>query len=126
MTDRQAGGEEDVFAALADPMRRRILDAIAGHGDATATVLAAELPVTRQAIVKHLAVLDQAGLVAGRRAGREMRYAVRPERLIAAARWMDRVAAQWDARLGAIKRLAEETGAAPPVHPERRERGETA
>ncbi|MFI8182583.1 metalloregulator ArsR/SmtB family transcription factor [Actinacidiphila glaucinigra] len=114
MTQTRTGGEEDVFAALADPMRRRILDAVAEHGDATATVLAAELPVSRQAIVKHLTVLDHAGLVAGRRAGREMRYAVRPERLVAAARWMDRVAARWDARLSAIKRLAEEPAARDP------------
>ncbi|MFB7287127.1 ArsR/SmtB family transcription factor [Actinacidiphila glaucinigra] len=114
MTQTRTGGEEDVFAALADPMRRRILDAVAEHGDATATVLAAELPVSRQAIVKHLTVLDRAGLVAGRRAGREMRYAVRPERLVAAARWMDRVAARWDARLSAIKRLAEEPASRDP------------
>jgi DNA-binding transcriptional ArsR family regulator len=102
------GGEYDVFAALADPTRRRVLDALAAHGGATATVLAAELPVSRQAIVKHLAVLDQAGLVVGSRTGREVRYAVRPERLTAAARWMERLAAQWDVRLAAIKRIAED------------------
>ncbi|WP_208298735.1 ArsR/SmtB family transcription factor [Streptomyces liangshanensis] len=100
----------DVLSALADPTRRRILDALAAHGEATATVLAAELPVSRQAIVKHLAVLDRAGLVAGRRAGREARYAVRPAGLGATARWMDRIAAEWDGRLSAIKRLAEATG----------------
>lgn len=97
----------EVFAALADPTRRRILDALAAHGEATATVLAHELPVSRQAIVKHLGVLDRAGLVAGHREGREARYRVIPERLGVTARWMDRVAAAWDSRLSAIKRLAE-------------------
>ncbi|GGU57785.1 putative transcriptional regulator, ArsR [Streptomyces albospinus] len=102
-----------MFAALADPTRRRILDALAAHGEATATVLAAELPVSRQAVVKHLGVLDRAGLVAGRRAGREARYHVVPERLGITARWMDRIAADWDSRLAAIKRLAEAGGGDP-------------
>lgn len=104
-----AGGDAvaEVFSALADPTRRRILDALAAHGEATATVLAAELPVSRQAVVKHLGVLDRAGLVAGHREGREARYRVIPERLGVTARWMDRVAAAWDSRLSAIKRLAE-------------------
>jgi DNA-binding transcriptional ArsR family regulator len=97
----------EVLAALADPTRRRILDALAAHGEATATVLAAELPVSRQAIVKHLAVLHRAGLVAGRREGREARYAVSPARLGAAARWLDGKAAEWDVRLSAVKRIAE-------------------
>lgn len=98
---------DEVLAALADPTRRRLLDALAARGEATATVLAAELPVTRQAIVKHLAVLDRAGLVEGRRLGREMRYSVRSEPLDATARWMADVASEWDRRLAAIKRIAE-------------------
>ena len=98
---------DEVLAALADPTRRRVLDAVAAHGETTATRLAAELPVSRQAVVKHLAILDRAGLVAGHRQGREMRYAVRPERLDAAARWMSTRAAAWDERLARIKRLAE-------------------
>jgi DNA-binding transcriptional ArsR family regulator len=112
--ERSAGAPADqdtvarVLTALADPTRRRILDALAAHGEATATVLAAELPVSRQAIVKHLAVLHGAGLVAGRRAGREARYAVSPARLGAAARWLDRKAAEWDVRLAALKRVAED------------------
>lgn len=108
-SDAGAGADAvaEVFSALADPTRRRILDALAAHGEATATVLAAELPVSRQAIVKHLGVLDRAGLVAGHREGREARYRVIPERLGVTARWMDRVAAAWDTRLSAIKRLAE-------------------
>ncbi|WP_187363802.1 ArsR/SmtB family transcription factor [Streptomyces piniterrae] len=108
----EAGADSvtEVLSALADPTRRRILDALAAHGEATATVLAAELPVSRQAIVKHLGVLDRAGLVAGHREGREARYRVVPERLGVAARWMDRIAAEWDGRLAAIKRLAEGQG----------------
>ncbi|MFI7098829.1 ArsR/SmtB family transcription factor [Streptomyces sp. NPDC050161] len=97
----------DVLSALADPTRRRILDTLAAHGEATATALAAQLPVSRQAIVKHLAVLDRAGLVTGHREGRETRYAVLPARLGVTARRMDRIAADWDGRLSAIKRLAE-------------------
>jgi ArsR family transcriptional regulator, cadmium/lead-responsive transcriptional repressor len=96
-----------LWAAVADPTRRRVLDVLLTRGDATATALAGELPVTRQAVAKHLAVLDRAGLVEGRRRGREVRYAVRPERLDDAARRMARVAADWDERLLAIKRIAE-------------------
>jgi DNA-binding transcriptional ArsR family regulator len=104
----QRGDEADeLWAAVADPTRRRLLDVLLAHGEATATTLAGELPVTRQAVAKHLAVLDRAGLVEGRRQGREVRYAVRPERLDAATQWMTRVASEWDDRLTAIKRLAE-------------------
>jgi DNA-binding transcriptional ArsR family regulator len=98
---------DELWSAVADPTRRRVLDLILDRGEATATIVAGELPVTRQAVTKHLAVLDRAGLVEGRRKGREVRYAVRPERLDAAARSMARVAAEWDARLVAIKRIAE-------------------
>ena len=97
----------EVLAALADPTRRRLLDALAARGEATATTLATELPVSRQAVVKHLAVLDRAGLVEGRRRGREVRYAVSARPLDATARWMARLAEDWDARLAAIKRIAE-------------------
>ncbi len=97
----------EILAALADPTRRQVLDVVAAHDETTATRIAAELPVSRQAVVKHLAVLDRAGLVAGHRQGREMRYSVRPDRLDATARWMSDVAAQWDSRLARIKRLAE-------------------
>ncbi|MFC5661618.1 ArsR/SmtB family transcription factor [Kitasatospora misakiensis] len=99
---RNVGGEavDLVLGALADPTRRRLLDLLAAQGEATATELAGRLPVTRQAVVKHLAVLDAAGLVAGHRTGREVRYAVRPVALDAAARWMAELAADWDRRLG--------------------------
>ena len=98
---------DQLWSAVGDPTRRRVLDVILDRGEATATVVAGELPVTRQAVAKHLAVLDRAGLVEGRREGREVRYAVRPQRLDVAARSMARVAAEWDARLTAIKRIAE-------------------
>ena len=105
-------GADTVMAALADPTRWRVLTLLAERGEATATTLAGELPVSRVAVVKHLAVLDRAGLVAGRRQGREVRYTVRTEQLEVTARWMAALASQWDQRLAAIKRLAEEE--APP------------
>jgi DNA-binding transcriptional ArsR family regulator len=99
--------DDALWAAVADPTRRRVLDALLEQGEATTTMLAGELPVTRQAVAKHLVVLDRVGLVAGRRHGREERYAVRPERLDDAAEAMAHVAARWDRRLARIKRLAE-------------------
>jgi DNA-binding transcriptional ArsR family regulator len=104
---RRADEADELWAAVADPTRRRLLDVLLAQGEATATTLAAELPVTRQAVAKHLAVLDRAGLVQGRRRGREVRYAVRPERLDAARQSLANVAAGWDERLATIKRLAE-------------------
>jgi DNA-binding transcriptional ArsR family regulator len=98
----------EVFAALADPTRWRVLTLLAERGEGTATVLAGELPVSRVAVVKHLAVLDRAGLVEGRRDGREVRYTVKPGTIEATARWMTGLASEWDARLAAIKALAEE------------------
>ena len=96
-----------VLVALADPTRRQLLDLLAAQGAATATTLAGRLPVSRQAIVKHLAVLDAAGLVVGSRVGREVRYSLRPAGLDATTRWMSSLAADWDRRLAAIKRAAE-------------------
>jgi ArsR family transcriptional regulator, cadmium/lead-responsive transcriptional repressor len=103
---------DELWSAIADPTRRRVLDVLLDRGQATATMVAGELPVTRQAVAKHLAVLDRVGLVEGRRRGREVRYAVRPERLDVAARSMAQVAAEWDTRLEAIKRIAEAAAAA--------------
>ncbi len=92
---------------MADPNRRRLLDELATRGEATATSLAGVLPITRQAVVKHLAVLSRSGLVSGLRQGREVRYAVRTDGLAATARWMAGLAAEWDSRLSEIKRIAE-------------------
>ena len=100
-------GDDQLWAAVAEPGRRRLLDALVAHGEATPTTLAKEVPFTRQAVSKHLAVLLDAGLVAQRREGREVRYTVQPERLAAAARAMTAAAARWDSRLRAIKRIAE-------------------
>jgi DNA-binding transcriptional ArsR family regulator len=86
-----------------------VLDVLLARGEATPSSLALELPFTRQAATKHLAVLDRVGLVQSRRQGREMRYAVRPERVEVAARIMEEAAARWDERLQAIKQLAELT-----------------
>lgn len=97
----------DVLAALADPMRRRVLDLVAAKGPVSASALAAELPVSRQAIVKHLAVLEKAGLVASERVGRENNFSVRSDSLDATATWMASLASQWDKRLAAIKKIAE-------------------
>jgi DNA-binding transcriptional ArsR family regulator len=99
--------EESLWAAVGEPSRRQLLDSLLAHGEASATTLAAESPLTRQAVSKHLAVLDRAGLVESRREGREVRYSVRPDRLDQATRSMAEVAATWDRRLRTIKRLAE-------------------
>ena len=102
-----SGVVDGVLAALADPTRRLLLDRLSACGQATATTLAEGLPISRQAIVKHLAVLDAAGLVEATKVGREVRHAVRPDALDATARWMAALAAEWDRRLATIKRLAE-------------------
>src|ERR1700749_2585297 len=102
---------EDVdrlWAALGDPMRIRLLDLLLERGEATASTLAAALPITRQGVSKHLAVLERGGFVTPRRSGREVRYAVREERLEQARGALAQTAARWDARLAAIKKLAEQ------------------
>lgn len=101
-----------VLAALADPTRRGLLDRLSALGQATATTLAGGLPISRQAVVKHLGVLDGAGLVAATKVGREVRFTVRPDALDATARWMSALAADWDRRLARIKRVAEAADAA--------------
>jgi DNA-binding transcriptional ArsR family regulator len=113
--------DDALWAAVADPTRRRMLSALLERGEATTTSLAEQLPVTRQAVAKHLVVLDRVGLIDGQRRGREVHYAVRPERLDAASEAMARVAAQWDRRLARIKRLAESVQTEPnPIPNDRR------
>jgi DNA-binding transcriptional ArsR family regulator len=102
-----------VFGALADPNRRRMLDVLASRETATATELAAELPVTRQAVSKHLATLREAGLVEGERRGRETRYRLRPEPLTEAMSWMAHVGAEWDTRLSSLRRHLQQRDAEP-------------
>jgi ArsR family transcriptional regulator, cadmium/lead-responsive transcriptional repressor len=101
------GADDELWSAVADPSRRRVLDLLVAHGEATASRLADEVPFTRQAVSKHLVVLEQAGLVSHRKAGREVLYRVEADRLDQAGQAMAEVARQWDQRLGAIKRLAE-------------------
>ena len=96
-----------LWAALGDPMRKRLLDLLLERGEATASTLAGTLPITRQGVSKHLAVLERAGLVAAHRRGRDVRYAVREERLDQARAALARTAAQWDTHLTAIKKMAE-------------------
>ena len=96
----------DVFHALGDPTRRHIVESLA-QGEATATQLAADLPVTRQAVAKHLTALREAGLVESRRQGRETLYRVNAEPLDAAAAWIVRVGGEWDARLDRLRTFVE-------------------
>lgn len=96
----------DVFAALADPTRREVLAVVADRGSATATELAAGLPVSRQAVAKHLLVLQDAGLVRAERAGRETRFTPTPAPLGDAIGWMTTLGARWDSRLAALERAA--------------------
>ncbi|HEX6460518.1 MAG TPA: metalloregulator ArsR/SmtB family transcription factor [Thermoleophilaceae bacterium] len=94
---------EPVFAALSDATRRALLTRLSDRGPATATQLAAELPITRQAVVKHLEALREARLVTSARAGREVRYTVTPEPLADAVGWIADVGGQWDSRLAALQ-----------------------
>lgn len=101
MTEERAGA---VFAALADPTRRAMLRSLRAQPSLTASRLAGELPITRQAVSKHLGALREAGLVEGHREGRETRYVLTPEPLNDAMTWMADVGGLWDARL---RRLAD-------------------
>ena len=99
--------EEELVEAVADSSRRKVLDLLLTRGELTPTALAAELPFSRQAVAKHLAVLDRAGLVVSARRGREIRYSVKPEHLDVAVRAIAKVATRWDARLAEIKKASE-------------------
>ncbi len=103
----RAEPEDDLWAAIADPSRRRVLDLLVQQGEASASWLAGQVPFTRQAVSKHLVVLEEAGLVSHRKQGREVLYRVVAERLDEASRAMADVAQRWDRRLDTIKRLAE-------------------
>ncbi|MFC0625800.1 ArsR/SmtB family transcription factor [Kribbella deserti] len=99
--------DDDLWSAIGDPTRRRMLDLLLSAGDGTATTLSEQLPVTRQAVAKHLGVLDRVGLVRGAPAGREVRYRVDDEQLARAVAQLSSVGATWDARLRRIKRISE-------------------
>jgi DNA-binding transcriptional ArsR family regulator len=104
------GRVDAVFSALADERRRAVVELLAARGTATATELAGELPVTRQAVAKHLASLGEAGLVAVTRQGREARYRLTPEPLSEAVGWIERVGGQWDERLAVLQRHLADAG----------------
>lgn len=104
----QPSDEADrLWAALGDPMRLRLLDLLLEYGEATASTLAGAVPITRQGVSKHLATLERDGFITAHRSGREVRYAVQPERLDQARAQMAQVATRWDTRLAGIKRIAE-------------------
>src|ERR1022692_2158550 len=111
----------EVLTALADPTRRDLLELLSVRGEATATVLADDLPISRQAVAQHLAVLDEVGLVVGHRQGRENRFVVCPQPLDEMARWMAQLSQQWDTRLRAISPIAEAAHQPPPHQPPRSE-----
>jgi DNA-binding transcriptional ArsR family regulator len=93
-----------VFGALSDPTRRALLSTIAEHPAATATELASQLPISRQAVLKHLNALTEAGLLDRTRSGREVRYQFTPAPLSDAVSWMTQVGAEWDERLKVLGR----------------------
>ena len=99
--------DDDLWSAIGDPTRRRMLDLLLAQGEGTATSLSEHLPVTRQAVAKHLGVLDRVGLVHVTPAGRERRYEVDEAQLARAVAQLSSVGATWDARLRRIKRIAE-------------------
>ncbi len=108
MTQPRADGDDAVdlvFGALGDATRRDLLRAVATDGPVTATQLAAERPLSRQAVAKHLGVLERAGLVHATRAGRETRYAADPAPLDAVVDWITTTGAAWDRRLDRLAKL---------------------
>ena len=99
--------DDDLWSAVGDPTRRRLLDQLLLDGAGTATSLSEHVPVTRQAVAKHLDVLDRAGLVHATAIGRERRYLVDEAQLSRAVAQLATVGATWDARLRRIKKIAE-------------------
>jgi DNA-binding transcriptional ArsR family regulator len=100
--------DDELWSAVGDPTRRRMLDLLLAGGSGTATSLSEQLPVTRQAVSKHLAVLDRVGLVHGAATGRERRFWVDDAQLARAAAQLERVGSAWDGRLRRIARIAED------------------
>ena len=102
-----AQADDELWSAIADPSRRRVLDLLVSNGEVSASWLAGHVPFSRQAVSKHLVVLEQAGLISRRKQGRKVLYHVQADRLDQATAAMADLAAQWDRRLATIKRLAE-------------------
>ncbi len=106
-----------MLAALSDPMRQRILERLSSEGAMSASEMAAGLPISRQAIVKHLRILERGGLVEAHNNGRSVEFSVQPERTTQAAHWLAQTAAEWEQRIDALRRLAverSEPAASPP------------
>jgi ArsR family transcriptional regulator, cadmium/lead-responsive transcriptional repressor len=99
--------DDDLWSAVGDPTRRRVLDLLLSGGEGTATSISEQLPVTRQAVARHLAVLDRVGLVHGTAAGRERIFRVDDAQLARAAAQLASVGSAWDGRLRRIARIAE-------------------
>ena len=108
MSEQTLEHEQSLFVALADPMRRSLLVNLAEHSPRTATQLAQEYPITRQGILKHLTILEDAGLVAVHQAGREKRYTLTPEPLEELEQWIEGIGAKWDERLLRLKTWLED------------------
>jgi DNA-binding transcriptional ArsR family regulator len=99
--------DDELWSAIGDPSRRQVLDLVVSNGEVSASWLAGRVPFSRQAVSKHLVVLERTGLISRRKAGREVLYQVKADRLDQAVRAMAELAAQWDRRLATIKLLAE-------------------
>ncbi len=99
--------DDELWSAIADPSRRRVLDLLVSNEGVSASWLGGQVPFSRQAVSKHLVVLERAGLVSRRKQGREVLYQIEAARLDQASRAMAELAAQWDRRLATIQRLAE-------------------
>lgn len=102
-----SSSNDTLWLAIAEPSRRRLIDILLGKGEATASQLADEVPFSRQAVSKHMAVLRNAGLISERRIGKEVRFAIQPDGISAAAQEMSQAARLWDERLHKIKLVAE-------------------
>lgn len=99
--------DDELWSAIGDPTRRRMLDLLLANGEGTATSLSEQLPVTRQAVAKHLAVLDRTGLVRATPVGRERRYRIDDTQLSRAVAQLSAVGSEWDGRLARITAIAE-------------------
>ena len=99
--------DDDLWSAIGDPTRRRMLDLLLSEGGGTATSLSERLPVAREAVAKPLVVLDRVGLVHATAIGRERQFRVDPDQLARAVAQLADVGAAWDARLQRIRRIAE-------------------
>jgi DNA-binding transcriptional ArsR family regulator len=108
VTTQQLLNDAPIFHALADRMRRNLLVNLAENSPKTATQLAEEFPITRQGILKHLNILEDAGLVAVHQIGREKRYAFTPTPLSELEQWLKQLNAKWDERLLRLKNLVED------------------